>query len=47
VRVSEGLLIDPNSNLNTAHKTLLSLGYAAYHCQLRPSGLDSVIGALR
>jgi hypothetical protein len=42
-RVPEGLLIDPNPNLNTAHKTLLSLGYAAYRCQLRDSGLDSVI----
>ena len=42
-RVSEGLLFDPNYNLNTAHKTLLNLGYAAYRCQLRGSGLDSVI----
>ena len=42
-RVSEGLPFDPNPNLNTAHKTLLSLGYAAYRCQLWSSGSDFVI----
>ena len=42
-RVSDGLLVDPNPNLNMAHKTLLNLGHAAYRCQLRYSGLYSVI----
>jgi hypothetical protein len=42
--VSEGLPIDPNPNLNTAHKTLYNLGYAACHCQHRDSGFDFVIG---
>jgi hypothetical protein len=33
-RVSEGLRIDANLKLNTAHKALLNLGYAAYRCPL-------------